>query len=438
MAPLNKLLTKESLESKIPFTKQWTPEQAACSFEQLKENLAKPGLAIRHADFDRPFLVHVDWSKNGLGAILAQVDDGGNEYIICCSSRSLNAAEKNYSSFQGEMLGVCWALRLYRHYLYGAPFDVYTDHKPIVWLQHNHQLTGKHARWFMTIQDLSFRLIHRAGKDHINADFLSRCALQGDHDSTGARVDHCTSQATVSATLWDPESFTFFTHAFSPSIEESDGTIIEREAPVNPAREYMGTSRRPDSSVYLDTVIKGTHIQACTRHSAATAVSNPTVSATFQTGTLTTFSDASGSDLFHDSQFESLTSDSADDQRRALHRKYQDVTRWIIRAYTVGMHVSPDGAFKQGLPAHQPSDSTREPQQRTTLDTRIVGYEWMQQAKGTGGVIVIDVFGGMGAMLEAVLRAGLRVRKYLYCDTDKVATRVMERRLLELALRFPA
>ena len=91
MAPLNKLLTKESIESKTPFTKQWTPEQAAC-FEQLKENLSKPGLAIRHADFDRPFLVHEDWSKNGLGAILAQVDDGGNAYIVCCSSRSLNDA----------------------------------------------------------------------------------------------------------------------------------------------------------------------------------------------------------------------------------------------------------------------------------------------------------------------------------------------------------
>ena len=153
---------------------------------------------------------------------------------------------------------------------------------------------------------------------------------------------------------------------------------------------------------------------------------------------MTTFSDASGSDLFHDSQFESLASDNEDDQRRALYRTYQDATRWIIQAYTAGMQVSPDGAFKQdSYPLHQPLDPNDELQQRTTLDTRIVGHRWMQQAQSAGGVIVIDLFGGMGAMLEAVLRAGLQVRNYYYCDSDLVATKVMKRRLLELALRFP-
>ena len=168
MAPLTKLLRKENTQSKIGFKEQWTNEQTVC-FDNLKNNLTRPGLAIRHADPTKPYRVHTDFSKRGLGAILAQLDDDNKEYVVMCSSRTLNAAERNYSSFMGEMLGVCWALRLFRGYLYGAPFDVYTDHKPLVWLQHNFQQTGKHARWFATIQDLTFRLIHRAGKDHTDA-----------------------------------------------------------------------------------------------------------------------------------------------------------------------------------------------------------------------------------------------------------------------------
>ena len=175
------------------------------------------------------------------------------------SSRTLNAVERNSSSFMGEMLGVCWALRLFRGYLYGAPFDVYTDHKPLVWLQHNYKLTSKHARWFMTIQDFSFRLFHRAGKDHTDADYLSRYALQGDHDSTGARVDFCLTPAMQCSAVFNPDTTTFdsaYTNTRSTYV-----ALSECEYAYNPAALYMGTSRLKGETEHITAIHNYAHLR---------------------------------------------------------------------------------------------------------------------------------------------------------------------------------
>jgi hypothetical protein len=172
---------------------------------------------------------------------MEQDDDNGKEYVVNCISRTLNSAERNYSSFQGEMLGVCWALRMFRGYLYGVPFDVYTDHKPLVWLQHNYQLSGKHARWFMTIQDITFRLIHRAGRDHVDADYISRYALDGDFDPSGARQDFCAKPATISSTNWDMDTMTVkleYLDLAEAGKRETEEDVCSMVTINNPARAY--------------------------------------------------------------------------------------------------------------------------------------------------------------------------------------------------------
>ena len=144
MAPLTKLLSKES--SLKPSMPQWGKEESE-SFQTLKANLTRHGLAVRHPDWTQEFIVHTDFSGKGIGAILAQIDPAtGEEYVICCASRTLNKHERNYASIDGEILGVVWALRLFRLYLHGRKFRVVTDHKPIVWLQHNYELSAKHIR----------------------------------------------------------------------------------------------------------------------------------------------------------------------------------------------------------------------------------------------------------------------------------------------------
>jgi hypothetical protein len=84
------------------------------------------------ADPDRRFFLHTDWSVQGMGAVLAQRDDDGREYMVACISRSNNEHERNYSSYTGELLAVVWACKTLRPYLHGVEFTVITDHQPLV------------------------------------------------------------------------------------------------------------------------------------------------------------------------------------------------------------------------------------------------------------------------------------------------------------------
>ena len=438
VAPMTALLKKEATGSRVPFAQQWGPKQQAC-FDQMKANLIKPGLAVRHPDYERTFKVHVDFSKHGLGAILAQNDDEGKEYVVCCISRTLNAAERNYSSFAGEMLGVCWALRTFRGYLYGIQFDVYTDHKPLVWLQHNYEITSKHARWFMTIQDLTFRLIHRAGKEHVNADYLSRYALHGDFDPSGARQDFCSETAYVGITMWQEEYCTvgvtcmalnetdWVTDCVSNTNPMSASTVFN-----NPAKAYMGLASWHDEDEYIGALIQGCTEEACTRHSAVMADSHPDIAMCYQTKALTAFHEDPGSNLFCESQFESLARDSADYLTRSTQYRLQDATRWVVQANRQGMYVSPDASFTWD---HHPAN-TDPGTSKPLLVTKIVGHEWVHRAH-QHGVLVLDLFGGMGAMLEGILRNGLTVHRYYYVDACPTAAIIMKHRLNGLYAQFP-
>ena len=101
-----------------------TPEQEA--FEALKSRLtSSPILAC--PDFTRPFQFQTDASTSGLGAVLTQFFPDG-EWVIAYASRTLNAAEKNYSPTELEYLAVVWGIRRLRGYLEGYRFTVITSH----------------------------------------------------------------------------------------------------------------------------------------------------------------------------------------------------------------------------------------------------------------------------------------------------------------------
>ena len=76
------------------------------AFCTLKEKLVTAPVAA-YPDFSKPFRLYTDASNTGLGAILAQVQEG-KERIICCASRSLNKSERNYSTTKKECLAIIW------------------------------------------------------------------------------------------------------------------------------------------------------------------------------------------------------------------------------------------------------------------------------------------------------------------------------------------
>ena len=183
--PLNALLKKTQAW-------EWGPDQQQ-AFADLKQRLGTAPV-LRRPDYTRRFLLKTDWSRLGMGACLVQADDEGHEYVIAYASRSNNAAEANYSSYEGECLAAVWAVVHFRPYLYGQSFTLVTDHQPLRWLMTNDKLTGKLARWALILQEYDFDVVHKAGTAHLDTDGISRNPAISSADDSGARQDGCTNQ----------------------------------------------------------------------------------------------------------------------------------------------------------------------------------------------------------------------------------------------------
>jgi hypothetical protein len=165
----------------------WTwNDEAQEAFNTLKEKLSEFPI-LRRLDFNKVFILHIDWNAFGIGIIIGQLDEEGKKYVIAYASRSNNKADNNYSSYKGECLVVVWAIIHFRPYLYGTNFTLYTDHQPIKWLMTNDKLTGKLAHWALLLQEYEFKVIHRPGITHQNADTMSRKPLTTSEDFLEAK-----------------------------------------------------------------------------------------------------------------------------------------------------------------------------------------------------------------------------------------------------------
>ena len=175
---------KDNSEIKIPLVKllrkdqkwEWKEEQQE-AFEKLKRALTEAPVLAR-PDFTKPFKVQTDASNFAIGAVLTQESEDG-EHPIIYISRVLNAAERNYSVTEKELLGVIWAIKKFRPYIEGYKFEVVTDHSALKWLNKFKDPTGRLARWALELQQWDFEITHRKGKYHNVPDFLSRGIIEG-------------------------------------------------------------------------------------------------------------------------------------------------------------------------------------------------------------------------------------------------------------------
>ena len=170
--PLNELLRKDV---------EWSwNQQRQEAFDKLKKMLMEPP-TLMHYDSNLPILVHTDASGYGLGAILSHIGPDGKEHPVAYYSRSLNKHERNYSITMKEMLGIHFALKKVRSYVFGQEFTLVTDHNALTALLKLTDPQDKLARWqayISAFQPFSkMKVVHRKGKVHHNADALSRSPL---------------------------------------------------------------------------------------------------------------------------------------------------------------------------------------------------------------------------------------------------------------------
>ena len=150
----------------------WTSE-CQQAFENIKLRLVSPPV-LRRPDPTLPYILQTDWSPTAIGAILAREDAQGEEHPIAFASKLLKGPELRYSATEGECFAVVSFVEHFRPYLCGVPFTLEVDHWSLKWLMTSAQQNGKLARWALKLQEYDFKIRHRQGSQHSNADALSR------------------------------------------------------------------------------------------------------------------------------------------------------------------------------------------------------------------------------------------------------------------------
>ncbi len=157
--------------TEIRATWEWREEHQK-AFDQLKAALAETPV-LRFPVADAPYILDTDASLTGIGGVLSQVVDG-QERVLGYASKALSRRESNYCVTRREMLAVVRFVRHFRPYLYGRQFTIRTDHASLQWLRNFKEPEGQLARWLEGLEEYHYDIVHRPGKQHGNADGLSR------------------------------------------------------------------------------------------------------------------------------------------------------------------------------------------------------------------------------------------------------------------------
>ena len=138
------------------------------SFQLLKNKLCSaPILSLPEGVED--FVVYCDASHQGLGCVLMQ-----RNKVIAYASRQLKIHEKNYTTHDLELGAVVFALKIWRHYLYGTKCVVFTDHKSLQHIFDQKELNMRQRRWVELLNDYDCEIRYHPGKANVVADALSR------------------------------------------------------------------------------------------------------------------------------------------------------------------------------------------------------------------------------------------------------------------------
>lgn len=200
LSPLYNLLHKDSKWC-------WTTEHDN-AFNKIKQLLASDKV-LAHFNPQATLILTVDASSNGLGAILSQIDDSGEERPISFASRTLNKAEQRYAQIQKEATAIIFGVRRFHQYLYGrsVPFVLRTDHKPLISIFGPYKgipeiSANRLQRYALFLSAYNYSIEYIKSADN-SADYLSRASLPETETESheGARQTACAGAAAAARSV---------------------------------------------------------------------------------------------------------------------------------------------------------------------------------------------------------------------------------------------
>src|SRR6266540_5349890 len=155
----------------------WGQEQQQ-AFERLKQIISSVPVLV-HPDFNRPFILYTDASKEGLGAILAQPRQAKRIHPVTFISYKNNRHKRNYPITDLKGLAVFWAVKKLKRYLRGTLFTIITDHSALKYIFTKKKIPeGRRGRWIIYLQQFDFKIEHRAEKKMFHVDYLFKLPIE--------------------------------------------------------------------------------------------------------------------------------------------------------------------------------------------------------------------------------------------------------------------
>lgn len=413
--------------TKIPYNKRkptdiqdrWNDDHER-AFQGLKEALmSEPVLA--QPDFTKPFTLHTDASGEALGAVLTQDDEEGNPRAIGYASRILSDVERRYSATESECLAVIWACENFRHYLHGHHFHLYSDHQALQFLMGggaSRSTNRKHHRWLAELQTYNFTICHRPGVDNVVPDALSRCYQLTAEDRS----------AYLSALL----VLTLGQHDYTlkhrplaittpPNPEEQEVVSVAACLAYAGAKHWPAPTEHQVQEVAKQANTRVLDVDGDPEHLAAL------LAAPFSVSPVTVVADT---DII-----------IIPDPSRLRHTAHE---KWIqyLDLYATTAYLAP--TTPTGIPHLAISRSTTE-NQGTSLFTISAKEQEPPVVKIQRAVVplprkplhLMELCGGLGTFLEALLRNGYIIQRYTYVDSDPMAQKAIRHRLWRLHAKYP-
>nr|GEZ62706.1 putative reverse transcriptase domain-containing protein [Tanacetum cinerariifolium] len=214
------------------------------AFQTLKLKLCSvPILSLPEGSED--FVVYCNASLKGLGAVLMQ-----REKVIAYASRQLRKNEENYTTHNLELGAVVFALRLWRHYLYGTKCMVYTNHKSLQYILDKKDLNMRQCRWIKLLIDYDCVIRYHPGKANVVTDALSRkdkepmrvrALVVTVHNNLPEQIQNAQVETFKEENI-GAERFVGEGEPFERSLQESLGTNLDMSTAYHP--QTNGESER--------------------------------------------------------------------------------------------------------------------------------------------------------------------------------------------------
>ena len=131
---------------------------------------------MRAPNCQLPFEVMCDTSDLAIGAVLEQREDG-KPYVVYHASKTLNEAQRNYTTTEKELLAVVYALNKFRVYLVGSDIIIFTNHSALKYLLTKQDAKARLIRWVLLLQEFNLQINDKKGVENVVADHLSRLTI---------------------------------------------------------------------------------------------------------------------------------------------------------------------------------------------------------------------------------------------------------------------